>query len=148
MKYVFAAVAILLVSPAFAQDSTLGRLQTDEDWHKQGVKIHEATRHVISGKSIILYFEHALDSNCTQGEFDARILKYPEHGTIELVPATGRANFPKENIRSKCNGQKVKGINIIYKSSPKYAGPDTAYVMTFAESGFAVETRWKLNVVR
>jgi hypothetical protein len=42
------------------------------------------------------------------------VLKYPEHGTIELIPADGPANFPKENKRSKCNGKKVKGINVIY----------------------------------
>ena len=122
--------------------------EANENWIKHGIKIQELTRYVISGKNIILYFEHALDLNCSPGEFDVRVLKYPEHGTVELVFANGPANFPKDNERFKCNGKKVKGINIIYKSSPEYAGPDNVHVITFASSGFAIETHWRLNVVR
>jgi len=122
--------------------------EANEDWAKYGIKIQELTRYVISGKSIVLYFEHALDLNCSPGEFDVRVLKYPEHGTVELVSADGLAAFPEDNPRSKCNGKKVKGIKIIYKSSPEYAGPDAIHVMSYAESGLALETHWKLNVAR
>jgi hypothetical protein len=122
--------------------------EANENWFKHGIKIQELTRYVMSGKNIILYFEHALDLNCSPGEFDVRVVKYPEHGTVELVPANGLAAFPEDNPRSKCNGKKVKGINIIYKSSPEYAGPDNVHVMSYGESGLAFETHWKLNVAR
>jgi len=120
--------------------------EANENWIKHGIKIQELTRYVISGKNIILYFEHALD--LPPGEFDVRVLKYPEHGTVELVSTNGPANFPKDNPRSKCNGKKVKGINVIYKSSSDYAGPDAVYVMSYGESGLAIETHWRLNVAR
>src|SRR5262245_7633710 len=82
--------------PVSAQQKLNAKKEANEDWVKHGIKIQEATRYVISGKSIILYFEHALDLNCSSGEFDVRVLKYPEHGTVELVPADGPAAFPKD----------------------------------------------------
>ena|SRR5437868_6708024 len=147
-----ATIIALTASYAGAEPLTKKELndkkEANENWMKHGIRIQELTRYVISGKSIILYFEHALNEECSPGEFDVRVLKYPEHGTIELIPADGPANFPKDNKRSKCNGKKVKGINVIYKSSPGYAGPDVAHVISYAESGSAIETHYRLNVAR
>jgi hypothetical protein len=47
--------------------------EANEDWMKHGIRIQEFTRYVISGKSIILYFEHALNEDCSPGEFDVRV---------------------------------------------------------------------------
>jgi|SRR6516162_1472042 hypothetical protein len=156
-KALLAGIAVLLLvtgaahadvadKPVSAQQKA--KKEANEDWVKYGIKIQELARYVISGKSIVLYFEHGVDLNCSPGEFNIRVLKYPEHGTVEFVPADGPAAFPEDNPRSKCNGKKVKGIKIIYKSSPEYTGPDVIHLISYAESGLALETHWKLNVAR
>jgi hypothetical protein len=140
-----ALLALIVPANAEALQSTTTK---KEAYFNAGIKLEEITRYVVSGKSIVLYFEHALNEECSPGEFDVRVLKQPEHGTIELVPATGPAKFRKDNPRSKCNGKKVKGINIVYKSSSGYIGEDIAHVVTFAETGFAFETHWTFKVMR
>ena len=115
-----AMIFALNVPHARALDPRERQKAANIDWHTRGVKVAEFTRHLISGKSIILYFEHALDEGCSQAAFETRVLKYPEHGTIELIPIIGSANFPKGNARSKCNGKRVAGVNIVYQSAGGY----------------------------
>jgi hypothetical protein len=45
-----------------------------------------------------------------------RVTKQPEHGSAETITAMDFPNYPKQNIRSKCNDHKVRGVQVNYKS--------------------------------
>jgi hypothetical protein len=53
-----------------------------------------------------------------------RVTKQPEHGSAEIATTTNYPNYPKENVRARCNEHKVRGVQITYKSAEKYVGSD------------------------
>jgi hypothetical protein len=82
-------------------------------------------RTVVSGKQSQVGFLYALNPDCSNaGEVDVRILKKPEHGTIEITQGDGFPNYPETNIRFQCNKQKVPGSLVMYKSDDGYVGKD------------------------
>jgi hypothetical protein len=141
---ILALTASALLSSASAQHGPLTKEELDA-----GIRIKEFTRYIPSGKNRNLYFAHALKRDCSPAdEYDVKVLKQPEHGTVELISGDGPANFPKDTERFKCNGKKVRGINIVYKSAPGYAGPDNLHMIFLLEYGIVFEVHYKLNVVR
>ena len=86
----------LLSSSAFAQEEGLQKKQ----W----------TRVVASGAKTRIGFFYALHPDCTaSGDVTLRVTKQPEHGAAETIATTNYPNYPKENIRSKCNEHKEIG---------------------------------------
>jgi hypothetical protein len=102
----------LLSSSAFAQE---------------GLEQKQFTRVVPSGKKSQLGFFTSLHADCTsRGDADIRIIKQPEHGSIETVPTTSFPGYAKEHVRYKCNQHKVKGVQVNYKSAwPAPGSEDT-----------------------
>ena len=76
----------------------------------------------------------------------SRITKQPEHGTVETATATNFPNFPKENIRSRCNRHKVRGVQVNYKSAERYVGDDTLDLLVLFPGGFGQEVHLNINV--
>ncbi len=80
---------------------------------------------VVSGKQTQVGFVWALDPDCsTRGETELRILKKPEHGTMEITPGSSFPHFPEKTVLFHCNSQKVPGSLIMYKSGDGYTGKD------------------------
>jgi hypothetical protein len=105
----------LLFSPASAQ----------EQWSKEeteaGIKRLEYTRHVPSGKQRTLNFHIFTNPDCSIVEgMEIKKTQEPKHGTIEIVLGDGFSQYTKDNVRSKCNGRKLRGSVVNYKSSDGY----------------------------
>jgi len=62
------------------------------------------------------------------------------------ITATDFPAFPKENIRARCNNQKVRGVQVNYKSAEKYVGDDTLDLLVLFPGGFGREVHLNINV--
>src|SRR5262249_47579515 len=92
---------------------------------QEGLEKKQYTRVVASSKNQRIGFFTSVTPECASaGEVEVRVTKQPEHGMVEITAATNYPNYPKENIRSKCNERKGKGMQVNYKSAEKYVGDD------------------------
>jgi hypothetical protein len=122
----------LLSSSAFAQE---------------GLEKREFTRVVASGTNQRIGFFTALNPDCSaSGNVNIRVTKKPEHGSTETTTAVNFPSYRKENIRSKCNDHKVRGMQINYKSAEKYVGSDELELLVLFPNGFAWEVRYNIDV--
>jgi hypothetical protein len=79
----------------------------------------------VSGKQSQVGFVWALDPDCSsRGETESRVLRKPEHGTLEITPGNSFPKFPENSPLFHCNKQKVSGSLILYKSNEGYTGKD------------------------
>jgi hypothetical protein len=139
----------LLLSPAFAQEKTPEQVQEERSriCGIEGVESHTVTRVVGSGTNQRIGFFYAFNPDCTaSGNVNVRVTKQPERGTAEITTATLFPNYPKENIRYKCNQHKVKGMQINYKSAEKYVGDDALDLLILFPAGFAWEVHYDVSV--
>ncbi len=84
------------------------------------------TRTVVSGRQTQAGFRWALNPDCSsRGEIESRLLKKPEHGTVEFTAGTGFPNFPENSQWFPCNKQKVPGLLVMYKPEDGYTGKDS-----------------------
>jgi hypothetical protein len=115
----------LLFSPAYAQEKSLEQLR-EERAHIYGIegqRNETITRIVASGGKQRIDFYTSLNPDCTiSGNVNVRVTKQPEHGTVETAVTTEYAHYPKENIRSKCNQHRVKGVLVNYKAAENARG--------------------------
>jgi hypothetical protein len=89
----------------------------DKDQIRPGLEKKRFTRVVASGTNQRIGFYHALNPDCSaSGNVSIRVTKQPEHGSAETIAAMDFPNYPKQNIRSKCNDHKVRGVQVNYKS--------------------------------
>jgi hypothetical protein len=127
----------LLLSSAFAE----------EQLRQEGLEKKQFTRVVASGTSQRIGFFHALNPDCTaSGDVNIRVSKQPEHGSVETTTATLFPGSPKQNIRSKCNDHKVRGMQVNYKSAEKYVGSDELELLILFPAGFAWEVHFDISV--
>src|SRR5207249_3488325 len=122
----------LLSSSAFAQE---------------GLEKKQFTRVVASGTNQRIGFFHALHPDCTaSGNVNIRVTKQPEHGSTETITAINFPTYPKENIRSKCNDHRVRGMQVNYKSAEKYVGSDQLELLILFPAGTAWEVHYDISV--
>ena len=117
----------LLLSSAFAQEKTPEQLREERShiFGIDGLQTETFSRFVAAGTKQRMGFYADLNPDCSAvGDINVRVSKQPEHGTVETTTSTDYVHFPKENIRSKCNQHKVKGMLINYKAAEKYNGKD------------------------
>jgi hypothetical protein len=127
----------LLSSSAFAE----------EQRRQEGLEKKQFTRVVASGTKDQIGFFYKLNPDCSaSGNVNIRVTKQPEHGSTETTTATNFPNYPKENIRSKCNEHRVKGMQVNYKSAEKYVGDDTLDLLILFPAGFAWEVHFDVSV--
>jgi hypothetical protein len=139
----------LLLSSAFAQDKTPEQLREEGNiiWTHDGVRQEKFTKVVLSGTNQRIGFFHFLNPDCsTRNDVTIRVTKEPEHGTIKSAPATDFARYGKDNIRFKCNQQRVRGTEIKYTSAEKYTGNDVVEVTVIFGDGFAWEVHYDVKV--
>jgi len=139
----------LFFSSAFAQEKTPEQLREEQShiFGIEGVESQTFTRVVASGAKHRLGFYTALHPDCsTAGDVNVRVTKQPEHGTVETTATTLFPGYPKENIRSKCNQHKVKGMQVNYKAAEKYTGNDELDLLVLFPSGLAWELHFDMRV--
>jgi hypothetical protein len=150
MKYSLMIVATaLLFSPAYAQEKSLEQLR-EERGHIYGIegqRNETITRIVASGAKQRIGFYASLNPDCSAtGDVNVRVTKQPEHGTVETAVTTEYVHYPKENIRSKCNQHRVKGVLVNYKAAEKYTGSDEFDLLVLYPHGTAWEIHYNINV--
>lgn len=107
-KFLFTVCAFGLLLPfASAQEFT-------PEERQGGLQRLEYTRHVPSGAKRTLEFLAAVNPDCSIPEgYEVKKIQEPSHGTVEIVPSQGFAQWAKDNIRAKCNDRKLHGFNLI-----------------------------------
>ena len=139
----------LLLPSAFAQEKSPEQYR-EERSHIFGIEGQENqtfTRTIASGTKQRMGFYASVNPDCSAtGDVNVRVTKQPEHGTLETVATTDYAQWPKENIRSKCNQHKVKGTLVNYKAAEKYTGNDEFDLLILLPGGFAWEAHFNMNV--
>jgi hypothetical protein len=114
---------------------------------QEGLQKKQFTRVALSGTNQRIGFYTGLNPDCTaSGNVNIRVTKQPEHGTVETTPAINFPSYPKENIRSKCNDHKVKGMLVNYRSAEKYVGDDALELLVLFPDGFAWEVHYDVSV--
>jgi hypothetical protein len=124
-----------------------GLLSTSAFAQQEGLEKKQFTRVVASETNQRIGFFYAVHPDCSaSGNVNVRMTKKPEHGTVEITPTTHFPNFPKEEIRFKCNQHKVKGMQINYKSAEKYVGDDAFDLLVLFPAGTAWEVHYDVSV--
>jgi hypothetical protein len=139
----------LFFSSALAQEKSLEQLDKEGSriWGVEGLRKEQMTRVVVSGTKQRIGFFTALNPDCTSsGDVNIRVTKQPEHGTTETGATTNFPNYPKENLRARCNEHKVRGQQIYYKSAEKYVGDDELDLLVLFPAGFAWEVHVNISV--
>ena len=67
-------------------------------------------------------------------------------GRSGATTATDFPNFERENIRYRCNQQKVRGQQVNYKSAEKYIGSDALELLVVFPGGFGQEVYLNIDV--
>ena len=128
----------LLLSSAFAEEKSPEQYR--EESNPIGLQKMDWTRIVASGTNQRIGFFYAVNPDCSaSGDINIRVTKQPEHGAVETTAATDFPNFERENIRYRCNQQKVRGQQVNYKSTEKYTGSDTLELLVLFPGGFGEE---------
>jgi hypothetical protein len=105
---------------------------------QEGLDKKQFTRVVASGTNQRISFYTSLNPDCTaSGNVNIRVTKQPEHGSTEITTTISFPTYPKEHIRSKCNDQKVRGVQVNYKSAEKYTGDDALDLLILWPAGTA-----------
>jgi hypothetical protein len=115
---------------------------------KEGVVKREINRNVPSGKTWTLWFLAGVDADCSPWREEARTTREPEHGTVEIVSAVKVGEFAKESGVAHCNGKKIPGLDINYKSSRGYTGPDEFDLLVmfpFGKAGSSRGREWEMH---
>jgi hypothetical protein len=99
---------------------------------------------VPTGKTRQVAFFPFINPDCSvAGDIDARVVKQPEHGDIDLEQGPGFPNFKPDNVRSACNTRSVPGTRVKYTSKDGYLGKD-AFEIEFLAGG--ADVIWKFAV--
>jgi hypothetical protein len=100
---------------------------------------------VPTGKKRLVGFFTNLNPDCSAiGEIDARVVKQPENGTVEVETGTGFTYYPENNQRHPCNLKPSPGVRVNYTSKEGFIGKDT-FVVEFL-SGLGNDAIWNYTV--
>ena len=123
-----------------------------QEWSKDeitaGTRKVEYTRHTPAGKQRTLENVTFLNPDCTVNEdAEVTITKEPQHGSATINPAEVFPHYAKDNVRSKCNGKKVKGHVLNYKAAVGYVGNDVFEVTLLHPNGMATQYVYNIKVI-
>ena len=148
-KFLLTVCALwLFVSSAIAQEKS--REELDQEslriWGIEGLRKDNATRIIPSGTAQKIIFVAWLNPDCTSaGNIIVRTSNQPDHGKVETMATFDYPSYSKQNLRSKCNQHKVKGMVVNYKAD-KYTGDDAFDILVMYPDGLAREIHYDINV--
>ena len=100
---------------------------------------------VPTGKKRPVGFFASLNPDCSAiGDIDARVIKQPENGTVEVEAGTGFTGYAEKNQRYACNLKPSQGMRIFYTSKDGFLGKD-AFEVEFL-GGLGGDIIWKYSV--
>jgi hypothetical protein len=137
------------VLSAFAQDKSPEQLREERShiFGIEGLQTQTFNRFIAAGTKQRMGFYTHINPDCSAvGDINVGVTKQPEHGKVETLVATEYAHFSKENIRSKCNQHKVKGMLVNYKAADKYTGNDEFDLLILYPGGTAWGHHFDLRV--
>jgi hypothetical protein len=102
---------------------------------------------VVSGMQSQVGFFYALEPDCsTRGQGDLRLIKKPEHGSVEFVEGSSFPEYPENSSRFHCNKMKVPGTLVMYKSEDGFVGKDRFDVEFIGPRGADLITSYVVTV--
>jgi hypothetical protein len=100
---------------------------------------------VPTSKKRLVGFFASLNPDCSAiGEIDARVIRQPENGTVEIETGTGFTNYADNNQRHACNLKPSPGVRVNYTSKDGFIGRDAFEVEFLA--GLGSDVVWKYTV--
>ncbi len=100
-----------------------------------------------SGKKQLFETAAALNPDCSiAGEPFITVVKAPTNGQMTVEKGEAFPTFPKENVRSACNTQKVPATLLYYTSNPGFTGTDTAMIELVTPLGGLIRTSYVITV--
>ena len=115
--------------------------------HGQTRPPQTVTPTVTPGKQSQVDFFYALDPDCsTRGPGDTRLIKKPEHGSVEIVQGSSFPKYPESSPWFHCNNKKLPGTLVMYKSEDGFAGKDHFDVEFIGPRGADLITRYVVTV--
>jgi hypothetical protein len=147
-KFLLAVCALgLLLSSAFAEEKSPEQRREESNQSVERLPKVNWARIVASGTNQRIGFFYAVNPDCSaNGDVNIRVTKQPDHGAVETAAATDFPSFERENIRYRCNQQKVRGQQVNYKSTEKYTGSDTLELLVLFPGGFNEEVHINIDV--
>ncbi len=129
LNFGVAAAVLVLSTPAFAQTVA--------------PRMNAST--VPTAKERQIGFYAALNPDCSgAGDVEARLIKQPQNGSVELEQGLGFSIYPPNNIFYVCNTKQVQGIRVKYTSKEGYVGKDAFEVELLDPRGY--DYVWKFSV--
>jgi hypothetical protein len=85
--------------------------------------------------------------DCTSSAIPTvKIVKQPSHGTITVEEGEAYPNFPKDNVRSVCNTQKIRAALAYYTSEAGFTGVDNFALEVIYPAGGFTHQDYTMNV--
>lgn len=109
--------------------------------------IQPIVRGAESGKKQQIGTYQALNPDCSNaGYLVVTIVKPPANGQATAEKGESFPRFPKENIRSACNSQKLPSMILYYTSNLGFTGTDTVSVEALNVEGFILKETFVVTV--
>jgi hypothetical protein len=138
-QFAIGILAFGLLSSAAAQDVPVKKADA--------LSKFEYTKYVASGRKTLLGFSYALNPDCSSlGQVDLKVSIQPEHGTVEVVEGQYYPNYEPTNPRAHCNGEKITGMVLYYRSNAGYTGIDHFDASSLMPTGVLQEAHFNVNV--
>jgi hypothetical protein len=110
-------------------------------------RIVEITRVAAVDQPLRVAFLYDVNPDCSViGMPTVRVVEQPKSGKVTVENGTGFPGFPANNVRSKCNSNRVDGMVLSYIPNPGYAGTDSVLVDIIYPDGNASKRRYAIEV--
>lgn len=91
---------------------------------------------VFTGVETRILVPNSVNADCSSGPRpEVRIATQPANGTIRLEPVAFVVNRPAGDNRAHCNGRRVDGVAIFYRSKEGFVGLDKVVVLADFQLG-------------
>lgn len=107
----------------------------------------EDMKFVPSGVNQQIDFFASINPDCTSsGIPTVRLIEGPFRGVITTDKGKDFLPFPRSNIRHRCNGRRVAGTKLFYRSAPGLVGTDHVRILILSGSGAGREASYTIQV--
>jgi hypothetical protein len=110
----------------------------------------ENERYVPSGKTRrVAFLAGVKNPECAPwdvNEIEVRTVQEPKSGTLKISQEEGAVGYKSDSTHAKCNGRKMRGIAVNYKSNDKFTGADEFELFVVYPNNYAQEIHYIVNV--
>lgn len=103
-------------------------------------------RIVPTGTNQQIDFLASVNPDCSSpGLPTVRLVAGPDKGTVTTEKARDFKPFPRGNVRSACNGRRVTGLRVFYRSAKDFIGTDHVQILVISANGTGREARYAIQ---